>query len=295
MSHKAQSRNGGQLIAWSLIPVVVIVVIACLFVGAGDLSADRSAYWGFQRNLFLSLNHLLDAWPASFWWNLTTLGDGLVLLTLLSPLLVWRPWAWVALVASAPIASVLSLAGKDLLAVPRPAAVLDLPQFTVIGHAMTARNSLPSGHAITVFAAAAALLATLAPRPRSHGAWLFWLVCLLVAVVVGLSRVAVGGHWPLDVLAGAAGGWLAGISGAALVRRWPGRWWSCEGSAGRLLLGVMLFGSSLHLAYRALEYPIEDLTLWLSALLGMIVAGRLLVEYRHRPNTPARANTVISE
>ena len=55
-------------------------------------------------------------------------------------------------------------------------------------------NSLPSGHATTVFALAAAL-SLFFPRWR--------LPLFSFAVVVGLSRIIVGAHYPSDVLAGA--------------------------------------------------------------------------------------------
>jgi hypothetical protein len=43
-------------------------------------------------------------------------------------------------------------------------------------------------------------------------------------MVIAYSRIALGVHWPLDVLAGACMGWLAGISGDLLVRRYPVFW-----------------------------------------------------------------------
>jgi membrane-associated phospholipid phosphatase len=67
--------------------------------------------------------------------------------------------------------------------------------------------SFPSGHTTTVFAAAFALGA-LFPRWRVA----FW----GGAVVLGVSRVFVGMHFPSDVLGGA----LAGTLGAIAVRNW---------------------------------------------------------------------------
>jgi undecaprenyl-diphosphatase len=71
-------------------------------------------------------------------------------------------------------------------------------------------SSLPSGHAATS-AAAAVILAYLLGRGG------FWLG--LLAVAVAFSRVYVGVHYPLDVLAGAAVGLTVGLAAVALVRR----------------------------------------------------------------------------
>jgi undecaprenyl-diphosphatase len=70
--------------------------------------------------------------------------------------------------------------------------------------------SFPSGHAATAFAAAA-LVATLQPRLRvpAYG----------VAVVVALSRVYLGVHFPLDVVFGAVLGTAIGLATGSLVIR----------------------------------------------------------------------------
>lgn len=70
--------------------------------------------------------------------------------------------------------------------------------------------SFPSGHATTAFAAAAAV-GVLHPRLR-------WPL-LGLAAVVGFSRVYLGVHWGLDVLAGAVLGTAIGIGCALLARR----------------------------------------------------------------------------
>ncbi|HXV96700.1 MAG TPA: phosphatase PAP2 family protein [Gaiellaceae bacterium] len=71
-------------------------------------------------------------------------------------------------------------------------------------------SSLPSGHAATS-AAGALILAYLIGR---GGLWLG-----LLAVAIGFSRVYIGVHYPLDVLAGAAVGLCVGLAAAALLRR----------------------------------------------------------------------------
>lgn len=64
-------------------------------------------------------------------------------------------------------------------------------------------ESFPSGHTTGAFAVAA-VLSRRFPRLQ----WLFW----SLAALVGLSRVALGRHWPSDVVAGA----LIGIGSVAI-------------------------------------------------------------------------------
>ena len=70
-------------------------------------------------------------------------------------------------------------------------------------------HSFPSGHAATSFAAAAILTAA---RPRYGPVW------FLLALAIGFSRVYVGVHYPLDIVAGA----LLGIATATALRRLVG-------------------------------------------------------------------------
>lgn len=71
-------------------------------------------------------------------------------------------------------------------------------------------GSFPSGHAATSVAGAVILAYLL-------GRWEPWLG--LLAAAVAFSRVYVGVHYPLDVLAGAALGALVGLVAIAFVRR----------------------------------------------------------------------------
>jgi membrane-associated phospholipid phosphatase len=67
----------------------------------------------------------------------------------------------------------------------------------------------PSGHTALAFAVAAVLHPLLPPRAR----WVVW----LLAGAVGLARMYVGVHWPMDVVGGAALGLLIGGAAGLLV------------------------------------------------------------------------------
>jgi undecaprenyl-diphosphatase len=71
-------------------------------------------------------------------------------------------------------------------------------------------EGMPSGHATTAFSVLVAFGAMF-PRLR----WLFW----IYALVIAMSRVVVGAHYPSDVLAGAA----LGAAGALCIRDWFAR------------------------------------------------------------------------
>jgi undecaprenyl-diphosphatase len=77
-------------------------------------------------------------------------------------------------------------------------------------------SSLPSNHAVDMFALAA--FTVTCTRRRA-------VVWFGLAALVGYSRVHLGMHYPLDVLAGAvwgaALGWAAGVGMRRLMQRWP--------------------------------------------------------------------------
>jgi undecaprenyl-diphosphatase len=112
---------------------------------------------------------------------------------------------WTVLVAVVTFAAdAASLGVKDLVQRTRPFDAHPQIHPLYVVHS----SSFPAGHAATAFAGAT-LLSYLAPR----AAPLF----VLLAAVIGYSRVYVGVHYPGDVVAGAAVGVLCGLVAIGLV------------------------------------------------------------------------------
>ncbi len=165
---------------------------------------------GTNAQLFVWLNGIGPATSDLFWANVTLLGDATVGFALCLALWRRRPellWA-AACVALFGTAWVHAL--KPLFDVDRPPAALG-DAVHVIGHAYRA-HSFPSGHATTAFAIGGLFfLGIRSPALR--------VAILLLATGAALSRAVVGVHWPLDILAGAFGGWLAAVAGLFLAER----------------------------------------------------------------------------
>lgn len=204
-----------------------------------------------------------------FWAAVTLFGDGLVCAVLLLPVLQRHPKrVWGGLLGTL-VAWLILRFFKGTYGLPRPPAVLSPDEITIIGTTLR-RSAFPSGHTMTAFLLAGAV--TLNARKR----WLPWLG-LAFASFVGISRMAVGVHWPSDILAGAALGW----TGAWLGLRWADRWvWTASPSAQRVLT-VLLLACALWLLFLySSGYP--D-TVWLQrglALGCLVVGGRGLVANR---------------
>lgn len=156
--------------------------------------------------------------PDLVWCWLTWLGDTHVALTLLvaAALLGGHMRALPLTLHSLLPATLATHALKALAARPRPAAVLPPEALHVVGEVLR-HGSFPSGHTVTAFTLAGCWVLAAAPQRRARAA----LVALPLAAGVGVSRIAVGAHWPLDVAFGALLGWLCALLASAAARRWP--------------------------------------------------------------------------
>lgn len=187
---------------WGL-PLVMVVLTAPLWLGR------------FEPHVFYFFNRQLQAWPDIAWSLFSLLGTGWAILALSSPALWLCPRLVLAWLCAAPLAGVLTRVGKTWANSVRPLEVLDPSTIHVIGEPLYVA-AMPSGHTLTAFAAASALYFVLPARKRRPHLWLFG-----VALGVGLSRMAVGAHWPADVSIGAALGVFSGLCGAWLCARIP--------------------------------------------------------------------------
>ena len=181
----------------------------CLLLALALAALGLSGDW---YNGFLPAQAASKVLPGWLWEILTTLGDGRVQLALLLPFCLRYPRVFWALFVGAILAALISRGFKFWLPLPRPAAVLDASQITIIGARLKAQ-SFPSGHTVTAFSFVVAWLALAGWRA---------LPLLALAALAGFSRIAVGAHWPVDVLAGALIGLVGGWLGLRLSRhlRW---------------------------------------------------------------------------
>ena len=198
------------------------------------LASPLWLHW-FEPAMFIYLNTLCAPVAAPVWTALSLLGNGWGVLGVTAPLLVLAPrlmWAWLC---AAPFAIVFARTGKFLLEAPRPAALVDNAHMRIVGE--TLHNvAMPSGHTLTAFAAAAALFFALPAVRRGRHLWLFAL-----ALGVGLSRMAVGAHWPADVAMGAVLGLLSGLCGARLCAQIPARHQQVQSWLTRVLAVLGLY------------------------------------------------------
>ena len=156
------------------------------------------------------------AGSSSVWiWTLVVvsfLGSGWMLFALVPVFVVPSLRAWRAralwLLAAAIGASAVVTITKELTDRVRPWQALGLEP--VSGIALPVDPSFPSGHAAGAFAVAAFVLTL--HRPAG-------VALLFAAPLIAFSRVALGVHYPTDVLAGAVLGTLLGLSFGALAKR----------------------------------------------------------------------------
>lgn len=246
-----------------------------LLASAAVLLASGALLHGSAHDtaLFHTLNALGTVWPA-LWAMLSVAGLGLSAFIVLAALhrgagvRSMRPVA--ALLWCFPVGGALTHVLKRLIEHPRPASLLGADQIVVIGEPLL-RGAMPSGHAVTTLAVLG--LCLLAWRTT----WLQRAGLLALAVLVLLSRAAVGAHWPADLCVGAGLGLVTAAIGWQLSGQGRLVGWLCSRPGQQVLaaaqIGCGIVVAVLHSGY-GLALPLQwALGVW-SVAAGLHRLGR---------------------
>ncbi|MFH7013965.1 phosphatase PAP2 family protein [Flavobacterium sp. FlaQc-52] len=198
------------------LPLFLLISIA-LYLYTQD-SLDAYSYAQIQKNTFFYLNSKLSQYP-DLQSNLSETGDTLVAFSFLSLFVLYAPKVWEDLLSASLVGLLFSIVLKKIFAVPRPAAVFNTDNFVIIGKTLCGCNSLPSGHSITVFTTLTVLLLTFMPKKTIHKIVLCSFVLVLGLILV-LARVAVGAHYPLDIIVGSIIGYISGLLGIFINQKY---------------------------------------------------------------------------
>ena len=190
---------------------------------------------GLNKALFLCINSLGAYINPFIWANLTFLGDTMAACAIMLLFIRKRPdLIWSGIFATL-IATLIVNIIKSYFDIPRPPATIDKNLIFIIGPSLY-RHSFPSGHTVTIFALAGILM-------FYFRSFLSRLSIVLLAFLVGISRIAVGVHWPADVLAGAALGTVCAVTGVFIVTKLG---WNRNKSV-QLIIGFLLILLDLYL------------------------------------------------
>jgi undecaprenyl-diphosphatase len=258
------------------------VRLACGFAVTASIALIFiSMFPDYRLAIFHAFNNLGPLAPR-FWSGMTSLADTYLALGLFLPVLLLRPRLAVLLLVAAIIATLITHTIKPILDVPRPPAVLAADMMHLIGHRLD-HGSFPSGHAVTAFTLAGLMIVGL----RLSVGWS--VLVLLAAAVLGISRMAVGVHWPTDVLAGSIIGLMSVMLGQKLLDKWP----KLAHALWPMPTGIVVTAiCALSAPWFDVGYPLGEWANWSLAVLGLgslaLASLRYWPLYRNRQRLPLR-------
>lgn len=263
----------------SMLPAVLIMAFCAIyFLSLDNQTGFINNYTQVQKEWFLTTNKFLSHYPI-LQNNLTQLGDVLIFFPFLSIFVICASKLWEALLNSAMLSLLVCAVLKRLFAMPRPAAVYDQDSFVIIGKTLTGHTSLPSGHSVSVFMILTILMFGFMPKQKAKRI-LWTMSVIIVGLFVAFSRVAVGAHYPLDVIIGSALGYCIAILGILIYKN------ACWIAFFRnkyhvfILLGILVLWSSL-----VVKKAISDhLLIFYLAILALISTGLILIKNHVKKN-----------
>lgn len=229
----------------SFIHSISTVKLFLLSAGLMAMCASVSAFLmssEFNQSWMLAI-HSTPIMPSWFWALINLGGDAWVVLLILL-IIENRPGevtSWV--LKTWLIGAVLVQLIKQFFPQPRPASVLGVSQLSIIDHPPLVSGSMPSGHALAAVSCAFIVCVLLRTRGVQRGSLA---LISFVALLAAWARVAVGAHWPADVIAGAGLAFGVVIAAHVWERRnsWNAWFVKKQGAALLIVLHVLI---ALHL------------------------------------------------
>lgn len=210
------TNNFKKVTSRLLIVPIILLFLFFAFFAFSSKNTFVNTYVESQKVIFLEFNEALSIYP-KLAYNITYLGDCLVLFPFVFIFLFVAPKFWEALLTSSLFTLITSALLKFIFAVPRPAALIDMDTFTIMGRPNIMHTSLPSGHSMTAFTVVTILLFAFMPKKITHKV-LGCTILISMGLIIAFSRVAVGAHYPFDVVLGCIIGYLMAILGIIINR-----------------------------------------------------------------------------
>jgi len=221
-------------------------------------------------NGFIAINSRGNIADEKVWSFITLMGDTGILWPMLLIFSITSMKTIYAVLAAVPMGGFLSVLLKKLFDSPRPSGLLELVDIHVIGPVLTT-HSYPSGHTITIFAAISAIVLSYSIQAKSLGS-IFKIGLFIFATVVGISRIMVGAHWPLDCLAGACVGWISGVTGIYLSRKYLLK---IANQNIDFVAVALLWVLSIWNFYREFDYALSNL----AVIVSFVISSTMLFFY----------------
>ncbi len=246
-----------------IVPIILLITIVLVLYYQHALNTEQ--YVQVQKKWFLYINHQLGQFPILL-NNLTQIGDATIFLSFLSIFILYAPKIWESLLSASLISMLLSSLLKNIFLIPRPAVALDNNSFIIIGKTAVGSASLPSGHSITVFTTLTVLLFGLMPEKLQYK--ILWLLFIVAAgLMIASTRVGVGAHYPLDVIVGSIVGYISGLIGIFVSRKYKIWAWISNKKYYPIFIVLMLVCAA-SLIYGIMN---ENLIIYYLALISLFV------------------------
>ena len=215
-----------------------------------------------NENIFIYINHLSSYTGEAIWPFLTILGDPLVIVCIGLSFLHIQPKIAIAILPALIIGAITVFSLKYSIGVARPVLVLDQSQFTLLGNSPIS-PAFPSGHTTGIFTLAT-LLMSFSKKT------IFTALILIAACLIGLSRIMVGAHWPLDIAGGMILGWAISLFSIHISQKW-----SFNASKQKTLPFILIF-CSISLIFKSTGYFSAIYAQFFIAFCGILIGLKQL-------------------